>query len=81
MKPSFRSMFLRLAIVVALPFLLSGCGSSYSAPSGPITYTIGGVVSGLTGSGLVLQDNGGNNLSVTANGNFTFTTAVASGGA
>lgn len=43
--------------------------------------TIGGTVSGLSGTGLVLQDNGGNNLSVTANGSFTFSTAVASAGA
>ncbi len=43
------------------------------------TYTIGGSVSGLTGSGLVLQDNGGNNLPISANGNFTFTTAIDSG--
>ena len=39
------------------------------------------MVSGLSGSGLVLQDNGGNNLPVAASGSFTFTTAVASGGA
>jgi hypothetical protein len=45
------------------------------------TYTIGGTVSGLSGTGLVLQDNGGNNLSISANGGFTFTTAIASGGA
>jgi len=44
-----------------------------------ITYTIGGTVSGLSGTGLVLQDNGGNNLAITANGSFTFTTPVASG--
>ena len=43
------------------------------------TYTIGGTVSGLSGAGLVLQNNGGNNLSVSANGSFTFTTAIASG--
>jgi hypothetical protein len=36
-------------------------------------------VTGLTGSGLVLQINGGGNLSVTANGSFTFATQVASG--
>jgi hypothetical protein len=41
------------------------------------TYTIGGTVSGLSGSGLVLQDNGGDNLSVSANGDFTFATALA----
>jgi len=45
------------------------------------TFTIGGTVTNLVGSGLVLQDNGGDNLSVTANGSFTFTTAVASGAA
>jgi hypothetical protein len=42
------------------------------------TYTIGGSVSGLSGTGLVLQDNGGNNLSINANGSFTFTAAVSS---
>ena len=44
------------------------------------TYTVGGTVSGLTGT-VVLQDNGGDNLSVTANGTFTFATALASGAA
>jgi 6-phosphogluconolactonase (cycloisomerase 2 family) len=47
------------------------------------TFTIGGTVSGLrAGSTVVLQNNTlGNNLSVTANGSFTFATPVASGGA
>ena len=45
----------------------------------PTTYTIGGTVSGLTGTGLVLQDNGGNNLSISANGTFTFSNSVARG--
>jgi hypothetical protein len=45
------------------------------------TYTIGGTVSGLSGSGLVLQDNGTNNLTITGNGNFTFTTQIAAGAA
>ena len=44
----------------------------------PATVTIGGTVTGLTGT-VVLQDNGGNSLSVAANGAFTFTTAIASG--
>ncbi|MGA7793893.1 MAG: kelch repeat-containing protein [Candidatus Acidiferrales bacterium] len=83
MKTPCRFVYPWLAILVALPFLLSSCGSSYSAPPAPTTYTIGGTVVNLSGAGnsLVLQDNGGNNLSVTANGSFTFTTAVASGGA
>src|SRR5581483_5487118 len=51
-----------------------------SAPPPPATYTIGGTVSGLTGSGLTLQNNGGNNLSVAANAtSFTFSSAVSSG--
>ncbi len=44
-------------------------------------YTVGGTVSGLVGTGLVMQDNGGDNLTVTSNGGFTFATPVASGGA
>jgi len=43
-------------------------------------YTIGGTVTGLTGSGLVLQDNGGDDKSIAAAGGFTFATAVTSGG-
>jgi hypothetical protein len=47
------------------------------------TFTIGGTVSGLTGSGLVLQNNGGDNLSVTGTGsvNFTFATPLSSAAA
>ena len=43
------------------------------------TYTVGGSVSGLAGSGLVLRDNGGDDLSVSANGPFVFATPIASG--
>src|SRR5262249_2326281 len=41
--------------------------------AGGPTYSVGGSVSGLSGT-VVLQDNGGDNLSVTANGSFTFAT-------
>jgi Galactose oxidase, central domain len=83
MKPSIRLSFLRLAILVLLPCILDSCGTSYTSTPPPTTYTIGGTVVNLAGSGggLVLQDNGGNNLPVTANGSFTFTTDVAPGGA
>lgn len=44
------------------------------------TYTIGGSISGLTGSGLVLQNNGGNNLPVAASAtSFVFSAALPSG--
>ena len=54
-------------------------GGSASA-GGTTSFTVGGTVSGLSGT-VVLQDNGGDNLSVTANGSFTFATKVASGSA
>ena len=42
------------------------------------SYSVGGSVSGLSGT-VVLQDNGGDDLSVSANGSFTFDTPVADG--
>ena len=48
--------------------------------SGGTTFSVGGTVSGLSGT-VVLQDNGGDDLSLTANGSFTFATALASGAA
>ena len=48
--------------------------------SPPATYSVGGTVSGLTGS-VVLQDNGGDNLPVAAAGSFTFAAKLASGSA
>jgi 6-phosphogluconolactonase (cycloisomerase 2 family) len=58
-----------------------GGGGTTPPPPPPTQYSIGGTVSGLSGTGLVLQDNGGDNLTVTANGAFTFATKVNSGGA
>ncbi|AKV01580.1 hypothetical protein AKJ09_08243 [Labilithrix luteola] len=44
------------------------------------TYTVGGSVAGLTASGLVLRDNGGDDLTVPANAtSFTFATSINSG--
>jgi len=50
-------------------------------PPPPQTFTVGGSVSGLAGSGLVLQNNGGDDLPVAASGNFAFATTLASGAA
>ncbi len=50
-------------------------------PPPPTSFTIGGTITGLTGSGLKLRNNGGDDLSVTAGStSYTFTTSVASGG-
>jgi len=43
------------------------------------TYSVGGTLAGLTTGSLVLQDNGGSNLTLTVNGSFSFTTPVADG--
>ena len=58
-----------------------GSGGSGSTGGTTTTYSIGGTVSGLSGTGLVLQNNGGDNLTVNSNGAFTFATKVNSGGA
>lgn len=42
-------------------------------------FTVGGTVSGLTGSGLVLRNNGADDLAIASNGSFTFAAALASG--
>jgi len=43
------------------------------------TFTVGGSVTGLQGSGLVLTNNGGDNLTIVGNGPFQFPTMLASG--
>ena len=48
------------------------------APPGP--QVISGTVNGLAGRRLVLQDDGGDDLAIVANGAFTFATPIASGG-
>ena len=53
-----------------------GSGTADNWSGGTATtavYSVGGTVSGLSGT-VVLQDNGGDDLSVTANGSFTFAT-------
>lgn len=74
------------ASAAALGIALSACGgggggSSQPPPPPPAsTYTVGGTVTGLAGSGLTIR-NGSVDLPITASGNFTFTTQLASGAA
>ena len=57
----------------------SSSGTS-SSSSSTATYTVGGTVSGYaSATALVLYDDGGDPLSITSNGAFTFGTALASG--
>jgi len=71
------SRVLRLASSLLVTAALVGCHNSDNDP--PAAYTVGGVVAGLTGSGLVLQNNGGNNLGVATAGAFAFSESAPSG--
>ncbi|MFZ0500416.1 MAG: hypothetical protein WAM52_14895, partial [Steroidobacteraceae bacterium] len=63
--------------------MLAACGGGGGGTSPPATtYTIGGTVSGLSASGLTLENNGGDTLTVASGATtFTFSTALASGAA
>ncbi len=67
---------------------MAGCGESEQAkpvakpaPPTPVQLTVGGTVSGLAGSGLILQLNGANDLAVKADGKFNFPGALVKGSA
>jgi hypothetical protein len=68
-----------IIVVVSIVVTVITGGGSGGTPGGSQTqYTVGGDVSGLTGT-LVLQNNGGDNLNITSNGGFTFATRLKSG--
>ena len=46
-----------------------------------LKYTVGGTVTGLRGSGLVLDNNSGDSLAISANGAFVFSSSVTKSGA
>lgn len=58
-------------------FALAATGS-FEPPLG-VVHTVGGVTSGLSGTGLTLQLNDANDLAIDANGKFTFPDGLASG--
>lgn len=84
-----RSAITHLASAVAAMVLVAcGGGGSNSptptptpTPTPPATYSVGGTASGLSGSGLVLQDNAGDDLAVSANGAFAFSSPLTAGSA
>src|ERR1700733_12731921 len=79
MTESKRPHFARAGVTMLLTSLYA-CGGGHS--SAPIaTYTVGGTVTGLKGGGLVLQDNSGAGLAVSAPGAFTFMGELATGSA
>lgn len=87
-----KNMTLRLLAYSSLCALaLVGCDSGSTMGTNPtpdmtvipdmtvLYYTVGGNVTGLAGTGLVLQLNGGDDLPVTASGPFSFSQKVAGG--
>ncbi len=68
-------------MVLSVSLLLSACGGGTSDSRGiAVSYTVSGTVSGLLSPGLVLQNNGGDDLTVAANStSFTFPAAVVDG--
>jgi 6-phosphogluconolactonase len=58
-----------------------GGGNNSPPPPPPPTYSVGGTVNGLAGTGLVLQNNAGGNLAVAAAGSFTFASRLTGGAA
>ena len=81
MKNSIK-IFLILVIGLIMAVSFAACGGSDSSDDETTPtpkYTVGGTVSGLSGTGLVLQCNGADNKTVTSNGSFTFATAMDDG--
>ncbi len=66
-----------VGLALAIP-ILTACGGGGGSPA-PVS--IGGTVSGLAGSGLVLADNGSTHLTVSSNGAFTFASKIPVGSA
>lgn len=66
---------------IVLSCVIAGCGGGGSStPPVPATYSVGGSVNGLAnGRSVVLQNGGGDGLTVSANGSFVFSTKVTSG--
>src|SRR6478609_2762001 len=89
-SPMKSATTLRASLLVAALSSLGGCGGGDASAGDPpastppppppatVTVTVGGTISGLSGS-VTLQDNGADNLVLNASGSFVFATSVNSG--
>ncbi|MEP6883563.1 MAG: hypothetical protein ABJC66_02325 [Gammaproteobacteria bacterium] len=73
--------FARAIVGLVQLMFLAACGGGGGSSTPMTTYTVGGAISGLNGSGLVLQNNGGPGLAVSAPGAFIFPAGLGSGDA
>jgi|GEM_PF-3272833 len=69
------------AIAASVGYTSSPVSSATYTIGGTATYALGGWVSGLQGGTLVLQNNGGDDLTLTANGPFAFPTPLVAAAA
>lgn len=74
----------KLSYLFILLLTLGGCGGGGGGGAGTTsgnttTYPISVTVTGLSGTGLVLQNNSGDNLAISSNGVTTFATPLANG--
>jgi hypothetical protein len=75
-----RRRIVQLPATLFALLVLAACGGGYGGDSGGSAYYyVSGTVSGLIGSGLVLRDNGSDDLPASASGMFTFTTHIQNG--
>ena len=81
MQSNLVQVITRAILLIGALFIGACSGGGSNDGGGPDTHTVGGSVSGLQGTGLVLQDNLGNDLPIVSSGAFVFTTAIAAGGA
>lgn len=68
------------ATCMSLIVLLCHCGDDPKKTTTPTPkYSVGGTVTGLTTGTLVIRNNGGDDLTITADGSFTFATKIEDG--
>ena len=83
MKNDMRTAELFRILVISVSFLIPSCGGGASDSSGiPNNYSVGGIVANLLDNGLVLQNNGCDDLIISAGStSFAFPTTIADGDA
>lgn len=75
---SIRKVHAKLLVCAALITLVACGGGGYGGGGSGVTYTVGGTLAGSVGP-VVLQLNGGNDVTLSAPGNFTFTAGLSDG--
>lgn len=84
MLKTLERLALRATALATLSVGMVACGGGGSAdgtppPSSSVTFSVGGVVTGLSGAAVVLRNNGADDLAITTNGSFRFAASVKAG--